>query len=146
MSTKYSTNVWRVIFSGCALLLRQIETASYGFKPGPVLAARQIQKPPVAPTARWVQFTISPIADFADGMGGVPLQTVPSRRRVAFSGVLAATPFGSSNEVISDEQMDALTTLGVLIAVFAVSAIVVWIYTPVELRGGSRIGPPARPD
>jgi hypothetical protein len=29
MSTKYPTNVWRVIFSGCTLLLRQIEAASY---------------------------------------------------------------------------------------------------------------------
>ena len=38
--------------------------------------------------------------------------------------------FGSfTNEPIVDEQMDALTTLGVLIAVFTVSAIVVWIYT-----------------
>jgi len=38
--------------------------------------------------------------------------------------------FGAfTNEPIADEQMDALTTLGVLIAVFAVSAIVVWIYT-----------------
>ena len=38
--------------------------------------------------------------------------------------------FGSfTNEPAADEQIDALTTLGVSIVVFAVSAIVVWIYT-----------------
>ena len=38
-------------------------------------------------------------------------------------------PFGPfTNETYFGRQMDALTTLGVLIAVFAVSAVVVWIY------------------
>jgi hypothetical protein len=45
------------------------------------------------------------------------------------SWALAATPFGSFiNKTISDKQMDVLIVLGALIALLAISGIVVWIY------------------
>ena len=87
---------------------------------------------------RWVQFTIAPLAGIGDDMAREPSARYGRFRPEGgslFLGLLLRPPSAlSQTKLISDEQMDVLVVLGMLIALLAISGIVVWIYAS-ELRG-----------
>ena len=79
----------------------------------------------------WVQFTVSPIVGSGDEMAREPFPTTDGLvpKAVALVGLLLRPPSAlSQTKLISDQQMDVLIVLGALIALLAMSEIVVWIY------------------
>ena len=61
-------------------------------------------------------------------MPSAPLRFRPEGG-LLFLGLLLRPPSAlSQTKLISDEQMDVLIVLGALIALLAISAIVVWVY------------------